>query len=253
MISVCIATYNGEKYLKKQLLSILPQLGEGDEVVISDDGSTDNTLPMLMSLGDRRIRLLKHQRLCNDAKYYKTNRTVAANFENALRNCCGDYIFLSDQDDVWHPDKVRVMMEFFSTHTNALCISARTEIDAAGEVTKPLVKLNNYPFLIGLITLNYLGSSMAFDRAFLNQALPFPKDTVTHDGWISMLAKWQKRLFVIDEPLHLYRRHTKNVTNKTVRVPAWEKIAYRMNLLASIMRRVSQKKGVNNKKIDNSC
>ncbi len=237
MISVCLTTFNGEKYLEKQLSSILTQLGKDDEVVVSDDGSTDSTLSIIDGLNDTRIKVLHHEQLDCDSKYYRINRIVAANFENALTHCKGDYIFLSDQDDIWRPDKVRVMVDFLSQHKNALCLSARTEIDADDNVVLPLVTLNNYNFCIGLATANYLGSSMACDREFLNQALPFPKDTVSHDAWMTLLAKWQKRLFVLDEPLHLYRRHDHNVTLKTVRVPVWHKLAYRAAILVNIIRR----------------
>ena len=91
MISVCIATYNGEKYIKEQLLSILPQLGKKDEVIISDDHSTDNTLDIVKGLNDNRIKIVMNNR----------EKGYTSNFENALSYAIGDYIFLSDQDDIW--------------------------------------------------------------------------------------------------------------------------------------------------------
>ena len=92
MISVCMATYNGEKYLREQVGSILTQLGENDELVVSDDGSTDSTIDILKSYNDPRIKI-----------FINTGRHgVNSNFENALRHADGDYIFLSDQDDKCH-------------------------------------------------------------------------------------------------------------------------------------------------------
>ena len=101
MISVCMATYNGGKYIKEQLDSILPQLGKEDELVISDDGSKDNTYSIIQSYGDERIKLF----------YNHGKHGFVGNFENALKQCKGDYIFLSDQDDIWKVNKVSVVME----------------------------------------------------------------------------------------------------------------------------------------------
>ena len=103
MISVCMATYNGEKYIKEQLDSILSQLESDDELLISDDGSTDNTISIIQSYNDSRIHILNH--VPNSS--YSGHEKVSSNFENALKNAHGDYIFLSDQDDIWCKDKVK--------------------------------------------------------------------------------------------------------------------------------------------------
>ena len=100
MITVCIATYNGEKYIGEQLASILSQLSSDDEVVVSDDGSTDNTLGVVRGFADNRIRIVDGP--------HRNSPTL--NFENALRHAKGDFIFLADQDDVWVRDKVKVCM-----------------------------------------------------------------------------------------------------------------------------------------------
>ena len=94
IVSVCMATYNGEKYIREQIDSILPQLSDSDELVISDDGSSDSTIDIIQGYNDRRIRL-----------YHNTRHGVTWNFENALRQSRGDVIFLADQDDVWKPGK----------------------------------------------------------------------------------------------------------------------------------------------------
>ena len=96
MISVCIATYNGEKYIKQQLLSILKQIKVNDEIIISDDHSTDKTFNIIKSFNDTRIKFF----LNNKGKGYTRN------FENALEKAHGDIIFLSDQDDIWIDNKV---------------------------------------------------------------------------------------------------------------------------------------------------
>lgn len=101
MISVCIATYNGERFIGQQLASILSQLGDGDEVVVSDDGSTDGTLSVVKAFNDSRVRIISGP--CKGS--------LVLNFENALRAATGDFIFLADQDDVWADGKVAVCTE----------------------------------------------------------------------------------------------------------------------------------------------
>ena len=110
MISVCIATYNGGKFLGEQLQSILCQLGKDDEVIISDDGSTDNTYLLVMSIQDNRIKFYKHK----SDSFLLPHEKATLNFENALKYAKGDYIFLSDQDDVWVENKVEVMCQILN-------------------------------------------------------------------------------------------------------------------------------------------
>ncbi len=96
MISVCMATYNGEKYIERQLDSILAQLKENDELIISDDGSTDRTAEILARYGtDKRIRIL-----------HGSFHSPIYNFENAIKQAQGDYIFMADQDDIWLPGRI---------------------------------------------------------------------------------------------------------------------------------------------------
>ena len=121
MISVCIATYNGEKYIKEQLLSILPQLGKKDEVIISDDHSTDNTLDIVKGLNDNRIKIVMNNR----------EKGYTSNFENALSYAIGDYIFLSDQDDIWMSNKVDYciaeLKEYDLVVSDAILINSKGE------------------------------------------------------------------------------------------------------------------------------
>jgi glycosyltransferase involved in cell wall biosynthesis len=99
-ISVCIATFNGGRFIQEQVMSVLPQLGEEDEMVVSDDGSTDDTIPILKSFHDPRISIWQ-----NNGRH-----GFIWNFENALTKAMGDVIFLCDQDDIWKPNKVETVM-----------------------------------------------------------------------------------------------------------------------------------------------
>lgn len=114
MISVCIATHNGAHYIKEQIGSILCQLGINDEIIISDDGSTDNTIDILLAFNDKRIKIHFYKQ---PVKSKHSHTYVCRNFENALRYAKGEYIFLADQDDWWMPNKVEKCLEDLIKHT----------------------------------------------------------------------------------------------------------------------------------------
>ena len=110
LVSVCMATYNGAKYIREQVDSILNQEFKENpnielELVVSDDGSTDETIQILEAYHDPRIKIFNHQDK-KKYKYYNANRLASDNFGNALMNAHGDYLFFSDQDDVWMPSKL---------------------------------------------------------------------------------------------------------------------------------------------------
>lgn len=102
MISVCIATYNGERFIREQISSIINQLGNEDEIIISDNGSTDSTIDIIKEIDDKRIKLIKGPK----------KKSPTSNFENALMHAKGEYIFLSDQDDVWKDNKISICMQY---------------------------------------------------------------------------------------------------------------------------------------------
>lgn len=231
-----MASYNGAKYIKEQIASILIQLEEQDELVISDDGSTDETLDIINSFKDKRIKLIKHKHPEHIGGCYKSNVYVSSNFENALGYCSGEFIFLTDQDDVWVEGKVKKMVQFAEANPVAgVVMSAITVIRSDGSIKKTLVVPRDVSFLKGLLIAKYLGSSMMLTRKFLEVALPFPRGIVSHDAWLGALAKYNKALFVMDEPLLLYRRHSENVTSKAIRTPFFKKIKYRIIIFINIL------------------
>ena len=208
MISVCMATYNGEPFIKEQLASILCQIGKNDEVIISDDGSSDNTIQTIEAFNDPRIKVYH----CNSHCYTK-------NFENALSKAKGDYIFLSDQDDVWHPEKVRVSLEYLKKY-NFIVSNARI-IDENGKVIYE--SRNDYlpvkdGYLNNLLKIYFLGCCMAFDKNVLKTVLPFPtnRDLCYHDSWIAMVSELCFKTHVCKEKLIDYRRHGDNVSAGSV-------------------------------------
>lgn len=204
MISVCMTTYNGEKFVCQQLRSITAQLGTADEIIVSDDGSTDSTLAAIESMGDSRIKTIEGPR----------RRSPVWNFENALRHAKGDYIFLADQDDVWKPDKVSTMMEWLKRYD---CVVSDAEIaDESLRVieksyysvhhTKPGRWYNLF------VKNGYMGCCMAFTMRVLDTALPFPKGIAMHDLWIGNVAAFRFSVKFISNTLVTYRCHGGNAS-----------------------------------------
>ena len=205
-ISVCMATYNGEKYIKEQLDSILTQIGYDDEVVISDDKSTDNTINIIKSYEDKRIKLFIHEK----------DHGFVRNFENALIHAHGDIIFLSDQDDIWMPNKVERSLEELTSCdfvvSDCITINEEKKIISNSRFDDYNIKTG---FFRLMIRTRYLGCCMAFKRNILKAVLPFPQNTylMEHDLWIASVAECYFKTKLIKTPLINYRRHGNNVSS----------------------------------------
>lgn len=231
MISVCMATYNGEKFIKQQLDSILKQLSEEDELIISDDGSTDRTLDIVNSYSDNRIKV-----------FYNDGKCYTKNFENALRNSKGEYVFLADQDDVWKDNKIDLTKEYLKkydfVYSDAEIVDTNMKVIQSSRNDFFHIKKGFYR---NLLKTYYIGCCMAFKREVLKKALPFPKNTdyCRHDAWISLIAEKYFKTYVVKEQLIFYRRHDKNassgaegITNSISRM-----IKLRLYLLWEVLKR----------------
>jgi len=209
MISVCMATYNGEKYIEEQVKSILSQLGEKDELIVSDDGSTDNTIRILESFNDNRIKIFHHSKNSdNKHPFYPPTK----NFENALIKANGDYIFLSDQDDIWLPNKVQITLPFLKKDN--LVVSDAWIINENLEKQSKLSKYMPYKkgYFRNILKCTTQGCRIAFTKNIKDFCLPFPKGVVIHDFWIRQLAELKFKVSYIPEPLIFYRRHSNNLS-----------------------------------------
>jgi glycosyltransferase involved in cell wall biosynthesis len=203
MISVCIATYNGSSYIKEQLLSILDQISVNDEIVISDDGSTDNTLAIISELNEPRIKLIDGEQ----------HLGIIKNFERTLCAAEGDFIFLCDQDDIWLPEKVE--MSLTALKSSLLVVSDCEVVDSKlNKIHSSFFKLRNSKagVLHNIIKNSYLGCCMAFRKELLPYALPIPKLSPMHDMWIGLVAETRGKVTFIQKPLILYRRHNNNAS-----------------------------------------
>jgi len=204
MNSVCMATFNGGKFIEEQVASILNQLNADDELIISDDSSTDNTVEIIQNINDSRIKLFKGNHFRDPIK----------NFQNALQNASGNYIFLSDQDDVWIENKYTEMLLMLKEFD--LVVSDSVIVDENLKVLHPsFFKYfgSGTGLIKNMIKSCYYGSCMAFSNNVLMKALPFP-DTkeIGHDLWIGLIAEMTGKVCFYNKQLLLYRRHSNTFT-----------------------------------------
>lgn len=234
MISVCIATHNGEKYIKEQLDSILCQLFPDDEVLISDDGSTDSTLEIIKGYNDPRIKVFTK---VHTLKGMKSHYYVTMNFENALKQAKGDYIFLSDHDDVWYPNKVEKCIELLQEYDMVLhnleCVDGDLN-PLNRNIYKNSFRSKNYLLRRG----KHYGCALAFKGNLLQYILPFPKRLVLHDYWIGIMGEIFGKFICINQPLTKYRIHGDNTSGKAQKTNSlYYKLSYRLYTMSYVLMR----------------
>lgn len=231
-VSVCLATYNGEKYVAEQIESILVQLRSEDELIVSDDGSTDNTKKIISGIKDDRIKFIN-----NSGEHGYT-----PNFENALLHSTKEVIFLSDQDDIWERDKLLKCLNSlekydFVVHNATIVDSSKNEIGASFFRERK----SHRSWLGNLLKFSYLGCCMAFRRQILDRALPFPLNHrfCTHDNWLFLIAKTFYNVGYIDTPLIKYRRHGNNTSTGGLKrkIDPVFMVKYRIYLLFNLLKR----------------
>jgi glycosyltransferase involved in cell wall biosynthesis len=205
LVSIVMATYNGELFLTDQIDSLLQQDYPNLELIIVDDASTDQTVPMLAAYAaaDSRIRLFQNER---NIGYIKT-------FERGLSLAQGSFISLSDQDDVWLPGKISRLMEAIGDHP--LVYSDSVLIDAGGNSLGR--KLSQQKRLTDFSDcLSYAiggsapGHAMLCRKELIDRCFPFP-DIFPHDYWIGFRATCMGTMKYLDVPLTFYRQHRLNV------------------------------------------
>lgn len=225
-ISVCLATYNGEKFIEEQLRSILTQTINVDEIVISDDNSNDNTLKIIEGINSSKIKIYKNE-----------NNGIISNFENALSKASGDYIFLCDQDDIWHQEKVERVINQLDK-CDLVVHDAEIVDKELNLIHESFFELSNSKegFLRNIYKNKYLGCCMAFNKKILRKSLPIPNDIEMHDIWIGNIAALVGRVLFLDENLLKYRRHGENAspTSEKSKNSFKKKIVIRLNLIKNL-------------------
>jgi glycosyltransferase involved in cell wall biosynthesis len=225
VISVCIATYNGQDFIKEQLESILSQLKDNDEIIISDDGSQDSTLDIIKNINDKRIKVFKNI----------NKKGVIGNYQNALENAYGDYIFLSDQDDVWLPNKVDVSLNGLKNNDIVVTDCHITDQNLRIEYQSYFQVFNSQKgFLKNLYRSSYLGCCLAFRKSVLEGILPFPSNLLMyHDWWFGFFAETIYTKEFIPIQCMNYRRH-ESATSMSIfksHLGLKDKIYYRLQFL----------------------
>ncbi|RNL56909.1 glycosyltransferase family 2 protein [Pedobacter jejuensis] len=204
-ISVCLATFNGSKYIKEQLISIASQIKKDDEIIISDDQSSDDTIQIIESFNDDRIKIFINE----------GERGYSKNFENAISKSSGDILFISDQDDVWMNNKVIEMVDALKNATlvmhDALIVDG--ELNVINQSHFELYKVKR-GFWNNFLKTRYIGACIAFRREILDKALPFPSNQklCAYDYWLTIISEYYYKVELLDKPLIRYRRHGSNAS-----------------------------------------
>lgn len=234
LISIALCTYNGERFLWEQLESLASQTRLPNELVIVDDGSTDGTLALIEKFAQTapfKVRVSVNE----------TTLGVTKNFEKALTQCEGDFLFLCDQDDIWEAEKITRMISFLEQNPSVHVVFSDAWLvdDKAVSLQQRLWEaVRLYPSQleqwqkgnsIGLMLVGnrVAGCTMALRKSFLKKILPFPTDIpeFLHDTWIAFVASIIGQIQFISTPLVKYRQHAaqqvgtrpKNLTALTLR------------------------------------
>lgn len=214
MISIAMATFNGERYIKEQIDSILSQSISNIELIICDDMSTDKTIDIIKSFDDSRIKL-----------YINEFRLgVSRNFEKAISLCTGDYFALADQDDIWVNNKLEIQLNKYkylreyNKQKPLLIYHDLTLIDATGNITDQSLwqKLNfkNKNSIPHKILINiHTGCTFFFDKVSRDYYLPLLSYDLLHDHQIAIITFLQGELYPLEQQLVRFRRHNSNETS----------------------------------------
>ena len=208
MISIAMATYNGEKYLQQQLDSIAAQSMLPDELVVCDDCSTDRTIEILENFKKKvgfEVKILQ-----NDI-----NSGYVKNFARVISETKGDYVFMCDQDDIWFPNKIEVVLKTFEENPKAQLVAHNAMCTDAD--LKPLGKtLFEFDVSRGLRYGSAIhGFVTCVKRSYLKYMLPIPY-CYSFDRWLSLPASELKVRYELDKVLGYYRRHENAITFETI-------------------------------------
>lgn len=218
MISIAMATYNGAKYIREQLNSILNQTIQDFELVVCDDCSTDRTWDILEAYAkeDSRIRVY-----LNDV-----NLGFKKNFEKALSLTTGEYIALCDQDDIWTENHLELLLSnigdrMVSAGNSGLVDEKGVSI---GMTLQQMEAFDHYPKDDLSRALSFLlfrnpvqGAAMLIKRDFLYKALPIPDGVKYHDAWFSVFCCFYVGMAYTETIVNNYRMHCNNVTGHRVK------------------------------------
>lgn len=205
-ISIAMATYNGATFLEDQLQSFLDQKRQPDELIITDDGSTDETLQIIRWYADQAPFEV-------DWKQNSQNLGYAKNFEKAISLCSGHLIFLSDQDDVWFNNKIEIMEKIMSENPDMLVGINDTEI-TDGDLNPLGIRKSRQVLNLGLSINSFITGCCTVFRSDIKPVFsPVPTDFFVHDTWLHRLALLLDSRIFVNQTLQYYRRYEENTSN----------------------------------------
>jgi glycosyltransferase involved in cell wall biosynthesis len=225
-ISVALGTRNGARFLREQLESILAQSRPVDEIVLSDDASTDGTVELAEQvIGEHRSTAAETDASTPSLVVFRNPVAlgVTANFEQALRAASGEFVALCDQDDVWHRDRVSRAIDEFARRPDLDLVAAEAQLvdDVGAPLGRSLLetlgvdeavrsRLASDAAFRELLKRNVLtGATMMVTRRLVELASPFPASWV-HDEWLAIVASVAGGIAVVSEPVIDYRQHGGN-------------------------------------------
>ena len=203
LVSIAMTTYNGEKYLKEQLDSIYAQTYKHIEVVVTDDGSTDNTVSILEGYANTY-----------GLRYYINKKRLGyvKNFEKAISLCQGAYIALSDQDDIWYEERLEMYMKHIQ---DADLVFSEDELidengNSLGFLLENVQKVEVSDYRMFFYNCHIYGHSMLFRKELVNKIVPIPD--IGYDAWIAIVAAKYGKVKFLDRVLTKYRQHFDSVS-----------------------------------------
>ncbi|GLX77579.1 glycosyl transferase [Thalassotalea insulae] len=208
-ISIALATFNGEAYIRQQLLSIVEQNVKPDEIVVCDDNSADKTVEIVLSIAK------KFKDINFIVRVNETNLGYSQNFSKALELCSGEIIFLADQDDVWYENKIEHIIRLFQNHQEKSLIIHDLMFCDGLLTQQGQTKLQRLKKVSNPMDTYVVGMATAVRRDFLQLCLPIPDFSfISHDAWLHHCAAIYNQKLILDEVLADYRRHENNATKE---------------------------------------
>jgi glycosyltransferase involved in cell wall biosynthesis len=247
-ISVCIATYNGERHILRQLASILAQLHEGDEVIIVDDCSKDGTIAAINTRDDRRITVHRNEQNCGEV----------FSFSRAIAMAKNDFVFMSDQDDIWTEGRAALMIR--ELNESGACL-VTSNFDNMNDDEEPIeipyegvAAVNSKKHLQNVVDIfigktNYFGCAMAFRRDLIDVITPIPRFVESHDLWVAMAGNLIGANVHMDPSTLRKRKHAKNVTNIVSPRSLYRKLRSRVIFAASLVLLYVRQRGFSKRKL----
>ncbi len=210
-VSIAMATYNGIRYIKRQLDSIANQTVKADQVVISDDGSSDGTYEFIEEY-IKKNELIRWNLYKNTCEYGISN-----NFINAIEKCDGDILFLCDQDDIWKKNKIEQIIKIFKKHPDVQCVISKIQYLIDGKISNKNTAFtqneNHYVNLKELLNVcSYLGMSSAFRKKVFIHADREKMISTSHDWILFITALNMGKVFYFGTTCQLYRIHEDNAS-----------------------------------------